>query len=494
MSKNNIILTCLKIILFILILSSYSFASDYSSKSISEKNYKGITLHAVSHQKPNLGGPVERHANQFEKLTGVKIIIDFIEFKELYPKIIWGLKKDEYDIIFCGREWLADLVPYLAPLPDKMLSSTVHKTIPDIFKELGMWDGKYYLVEIDGDRHFMQYRKDIFENPAYKSEFRSKYTRELEPPKTWNEYAEVAKFFNKRKIDNGQTIYGSSEITAKDDLVYTNFFKRAASYAKHPDVKGGFYFDLKTMKPLINTPGFVQALQDLVDMQDYFPPGGDNFTLVDALVSFGSGQTVLSDSWGDGFLKAMEPKSIIRNKVAASLSPGSKRVWNRNTGKWDNFPEINHVPYIPGSWTSAVAKNSKHQDAAFDFLGFFRNSSNHYEDVLNGSSGINAFYETDYRKELWTEQAGWNDDVADSYVKMMKNFTDHSQHVFIMNLIRGRQYNKDLNIGITRAMKKKNTPQEALDDVAHKWEKLTQIVGVDKQRKAYANMVKLEDN
>ena len=38
------------------------------------------------------------------------------------------------------------------------------------------------------------------------------------------------------------------------------FIKRAAPYAKHPEVGGGFYFDLETMEPLINTPGFVAAL------------------------------------------------------------------------------------------------------------------------------------------------------------------------------------------------------------------------------------------
>ena len=40
------------------------------------------------------------------------------------------------------------------------------------------------------------------------------------------------------------------------------------------------------MKPLINTPGFVEALKDFVQMQQFYPPGGSNFTLTSAADSF----------------------------------------------------------------------------------------------------------------------------------------------------------------------------------------------------------------
>jgi len=475
-------------------LSRGDVQGPYSYEEISKKDHSGVTLHLITHEKPNLGGPVEQHARQFEELTGAKIVVEFSAFRDLYPRLMRGLKQKKYDIVFCGRAWFADILSFLEPLPEKMLNSPVHKDISEPYRRLGKWNGVSYLVEIDGDRHYLQYRKDLLENPAYKTEFRAKYHRELVPPRTWKEYAEIAGFLHGRKLDNGKMIYGSSEITAKNDLVYSTFIKRAAAYAKHPNVRGGFYFDLKTMKPLINTPGFVEALRDMVEMRKYFPPGGDNFSLVDALISFGTGQTVFSDMWGDAFIKAVESASPIRNKVAAELSPGSKRVWNRNTGKWDEFPDINYVPYLPSSWTSAVTKNCKHKNAAYDFLGFYRNRKNHASDMAIGEYGMNAFLNTDYDKVFWTQQAGWDDEVAASYVRMLRKYSKHPRHVFSMSVIQQRQYNLALNIGITRAMTGRTSPQQALDEVARKWERLTRRIGVDKQREVYANMVKLEDH
>ena len=45
-------------------------------------------------------------------------------------------------------------------------------------------------------------------SPELRAEFKAKYNRELEPPKTWDELIEVAKFFTGKEID-GKKVYGS---------------------------------------------------------------------------------------------------------------------------------------------------------------------------------------------------------------------------------------------------------------------------------------------
>ena len=40
---------------------------------------------------------------------------------------------------------------------------------------------------------------------------------------------------------------------------------RAGPYVKHPD-DPAFLFDIDTMKPRINNPGWVQAIQDVMDL------------------------------------------------------------------------------------------------------------------------------------------------------------------------------------------------------------------------------------
>jgi len=259
-------------------ISTKSKANElYSHKKIARKNYSGIVLNILTHEPPVMGEATTNHASEFEELTGAKINITYASFGQLYQEALLGLKNSKYDIIFFGSLWLADFHKYLEPVPHNLLNSTTFKDIIPHYKKKAKWGDVTYQVTIDGDRHYLQYRKDILENPIYIKKFKKKYGFDLTIPKTWKELNRVAKFFNKMKIKSGKTIYGISEVTNKNEPLFSQFIKRAAPYAKHPDIRGGFYFDLKTMKPLINTPGFVEALKDFVDSQELYPPGGKSF-------------------------------------------------------------------------------------------------------------------------------------------------------------------------------------------------------------------------
>ncbi len=466
----------------------------YSYKSIAAKNYRGVTLNVLTLEKPVLGEPTELHARQFEKLTGAKINITFVPFNKFYQELILGLKQNKYDAIFYGSMWIADILQYLEPLPKKMLNSPEYREVLPHYKSIASWGEKPYQVPIDGDRHYLQYRKDLLDDPSYRTAFKKQTGRDLEVPRTWPELQEIARFFNGRKLGDGHIISGIAEITVSDSLLGNQFIKRAAPYAKHPEVKGGFYFDLETMEPLINTPGFVEALKDFVAAQGLYPEGGRNFSFPQVIRSFGHGEAVFSDSWDDPFIEAMEQGNPLRNKVAAALSPGSRKVWNRKTEKWDTFPRVNYVPYIVYGWTSAVTRSSRHKEAAFDFLGFFCNRENHASDLLKGRFGINPFRSSDLDKQFWVERAGWDDAVAESYIQTLDRMSQSKNRVLDLRIYRGQEYVYILSVGVYRALTGRESPQAALDTVAERWRQLTQRVGVEKQREAYRHIVEFEDS
>ena len=71
----------------------------------------------------------------------------------------------------------------------------------------------------------------------------------------------MASYFNGWDWDNdGELSMDRAEVMKKDDLMYAAFFSRAVAYAKNPRTPGGFFFDLETMKPLINSPGSVEVI------------------------------------------------------------------------------------------------------------------------------------------------------------------------------------------------------------------------------------------
>jgi multiple sugar transport system substrate-binding protein len=466
----------------------------YAHETIAKRDYRGATLNVLTLDTPVLGEPVVLHAREFEKLTGARLQITRVPFAQLYQETLLGLRQKKYDVLFFGSMWIADVVPFLEPIPAAMLQSPQYLDVLPHYKRVASWGDVPYMVPIDGDRHYLQYRRDLLEDAGYRAEFERLTGKPLRVPETWPELQETARFFQGRKTPDGQAISGMAEVTVSDALLGNYFIKRAAPYAKHPDVRGGFYFDLETMEPLVNTPGWVEALTDFVAAQGLYPTGGQRMSFFDAIKTFGRGNVVFSDSWDDPFIEAMEPDNPLRNKVAAALSPGSRKVWNRKTGRWDRPAEANRVPYIVYGWTSGVARSSAHKQAAFDFLGFYANRKNHRADLNVGRFGMNPFRQSDLDARLWIEQSGWDPAVARSYVQTLEAQSKSRNRVLDLRIHRGQEYVYLLSVGVYRALTGRATPQAALDDVAQRWKQLTQRVGIDRQREAYRHVVRFEDN
>src|SRR6266545_207742 len=65
----------------------------------------------------------------------------------------------------------------------------------------------YWALPAMGDAVGWTYRKDWFSRPELQAEFKTKYKRELAPPKTYTELKQIAEFFQGRMID-GKKVYG----------------------------------------------------------------------------------------------------------------------------------------------------------------------------------------------------------------------------------------------------------------------------------------------
>lgn len=472
-------------------------AGDCSFASIDAKDYSGKTLNIITHAVPVMGEPTALHAAQFEELTGAKVNVVHVPFGDLFQRILipFQTKQNAYDVLFYGSLWIGDFSPYLASVPEKYQKTASMKDVTANYKDVASWGDSMVQFPVDGDRHYMKYRTDVFDNPEMQKVFKEKTGRSLTIPQTWEEYDEIAGVFNNWDWDgDGETNYGSAEVVKRDDLMFSAFISRASAYAKHPDVKGGFFFDLETMEPLINTPGFVRGLEMFIKAQKYMPPGGNNFGLGDEIFSFGGGQTLFSYSWDDAFIQAMQDDSRIRNMVAAAPLPGSKEVWNRKSGKWDKFDTPSYAPYITWGWTSAVSKMSENKDVAFDYLCFFSNEANTLHDLQIGRFGVNPYRTKHFDIKLWTEELGWSSKTASTYVKTLSAMDDSKNRVFDLRVPGVGQFMSSMAAGVSEALAGQKDAQEALDGVAQEWKRIVARIGKDRVQSAYANVVAMEDN
>lgn len=480
--------------------ANYGSAPDVpgacSYESMAKKDYKGRTLKVITHAVPVMGEPTDLHAKQFADLTGAKVDVVHVPFGDLYQRIMipFQTRQVAYDVLFYASLWIGDLHDYLAPMQDAYQQVSGVKDVTKNYRDVATWGEQMVQYPIDGDRHYMKYRADIFENAEYQAKYKSETGKALKPPATWEEYNEIAKFFSGWDwAGDGKPHFGSAEITKRDDLMFSAFISRVAAYAKNPNVKGGFFFDLATMEPQVNNPGWVKGLQMFIEAQKSFPPGGTNFGLGDEIFSFGGGQTLMSYSWDDAFIQSMENGNPIRNKVMTAPLPGASEVWNRYTKKWDHFEQPNRPPYITWGWTSAVNKASKNQDMAFDFLCFFSNEANAYLDLQIGRFGVNPYRNAHFDPKFWQDKLGWDPKVSVAYVETLSGMDKSNNRVFDLRVPGVNQFMSTLANGVAEAMAGQKSAQEALNEVAAKWKEIVDKIGKDKVRDAYAKVVALED-
>lgn len=467
-----------------------------SFEATSKKDFRGRTLTILTHAIPVMGEPTAIHARQFEELTGATVEVVHVPFGDLFMRamIPFAVGEPLYDVLFFGSLWIGDFHPFLEPVPQKFIDMPQMRQVTANYRDVATWEGRMIQFPVDGDRHYLKYRADVIYNPEMIAKYKAATGRELRVPQTWKEYDEIARFFNNWDWDgDGEINFGSAEVMARDDLMFSAVISRVAPYANHPDVTGGFFFDLETMEPLVNTPGWVEGVRGFVAALDFVPPGGIAFGLGDEIFSFGGGQTLFSYSWDDAFILAMEPGSRIRNLVMAAPLPGAHEVWNRKTGQWDHFDEPNRAPYICWGWTSGVAKASENKDMAFDFLAFFANEANHKSNLLTGRFGVNPYRYGDFDPEFYIREAGWAPEVARSYTATLLGMEGHPNRVFDLRVPGVNMFMSALATGVSRALAGELTPQEAMDEVAREWKAITERVGVDVVRRAYADVVDLMD-
>ena len=480
-------------------------AGKCSYEETSKKDYSGQTLRILTHVPPVLGEPADLHAKQFEELTGAKIVVEQVPFPDIFSKsqLSFQTGANAYDVIFGGSQWLGDFKDYYAVVPDEYVNDTELADSTNLIKQIAQWNGETKLFSIDADRHYLKYRTDVYDDAAAQKAYADKYKTKLDVPKTWAEYNRQAEFFGGLAASgkwtptgqpSGVDFYGSVEVMARDNLMFSAFISRVAPYAKNPNVKGGFWFD-ENMVPQVNNPGFVKGLEDFVQAVKFVPPGYSSVGLAEEIASFGKGEAMFSYTWDDAFVQANQKDSPIRTAVAAAPLPGADKVWNRVTGEWDApAGGVNYAPYISWGWTSAVTEASPVKQLAFDYLCFFGNNANHQIDLTIGRFGVNPGRNEDLKTEFWTEKAGWDAKAADSYISTLQNYESNTNRVFDLRVPGNGEFYTAMANGVAEALAGQKKPQEALDAVAAEWEKIIERIGADVVKDAYQAVIRLEDN
>jgi multiple sugar transport system substrate-binding protein len=461
----------------------------------SQKTFDGVEITVGVQNVSAIGGPAKEHAKTWEQRTGGKAVVVEFPFRELFEKFYEALSTGTgaFDVILYAPAWAGDFVPYLSEIPADVADDPSFDDIHPVYRDrLMQWGNKRIAITVDGDLFSGYYRRDLFEDSRYRLEFRQRYGYELAAPNTWKEYRDIAEFFTGREGPDGQKLYGTVEAFSRGGQQFWNLFSRASAYANHPDHPGAQFFDPDTMQAHINNPAWVRAVKEYVEIVDFSPPGALKFGIVEAREPFVQGQTAMILDWGDtAQISANPKKSKVLGKVGYFVLPGTMEVWDYVQRRWDRMGRPHKAPFLAfGGWVGSVAKSSKQQAAAWDYLMWYSNPENSLRDVVTSGTGVNPYRYTHFTNiDAWTKALTRR--AASEYLGMLKTSID-SPHVALDLRIPGFfDYTEALEIELERALKKEVSARLALDRVAVQWEQITERRGREEQKTIYRASMEL---
>jgi len=463
--------------------------------SVAEGEFAGVELTFMGLNNQNLHNFLFRgFLKPWEAYTGAKISwIDLAQADynaRLQQSIATGTV--DFDIIEMGAPFEGDTASkgLLDEMPDWVATQIDADDLVGYLKApVGTWDGKSYRITIDGDCHTFSYRKDYLTDPAI-----SGATGMTEAPTTWQQVNEFStKVKGQKDPLTGLDAYGFLDpLKGWGGFGFYFLEDRASAYAKHPD-DNAWLFDPDTMKPRVNNPAWVQAIQDVMDLIAAGAYPSDQINADPGTTAFqqflaGTGGALCW--WGDvGSSARTSDTSVVGDVVGFSINPGSDRVYNSKTSEWETPATPNFAPnmaYI--GWgiyvTSRVSADEKKRKAAWSAAAHLGG-----KDLSLWTSaypsGFQPYRQSHFNYDEW-ESAGYDRAYIEDYLGSNLDSYNHPNAAIEPRIPGIFQYysvaEDELAKGFAGQYK---SAQETADAIAAAWEKITDQIGRDSQIKLY---------
>ena len=147
--------------------------------------------------------PFRWKADAIKKKFGVEMNQIGLPFVGQYEKLVSELtaRSSAYDLLVFPPYFLGDFVAlgFLRDLDQykSLIDPQLADYLPVYRDPVIKRDGKLYALMYDGDNLQVIYRSDLFNDPTEQKNFKAKYGWDLAPPKTWDQFMQIAEFFTR---------------------------------------------------------------------------------------------------------------------------------------------------------------------------------------------------------------------------------------------------------------------------------------------------------
>ena len=402
----------------------------------------------------------------------------------------------EFDILEMGAPFEGDMgvKDLLSEMPGWVKTQVDFDDYVNYLKPpVGTWNGKIHRVTIDSDCHTMNFRTDVFSDPDLAKQWADWKDKAglaaWGQPKTWQQVQQVTKFLKGKKV-GGKPVYGFLD-QPKPWGGFQFYFtgSRATAYAKYPGEKN-WLFD-ENMKPLVNNPAWVRAIQDIVDALPSEPADQINADPgTTAFQQFLPGTGSLLEWWGDiGSMANTSDTSVIGKVVDFDILPASDDVYNFRKGAWEKLAsgpnQAPNMAYL--GWGIYVMKrvdsDAKRHKAAWSAAAHLGGKDLSMWTAAY-PSGFQPYRKSHTNLDLWV-MAGYDRKYIGSYMKSQSDSYNHPNSAIEPRIPGIFQYYSIAEDELQKTFAGKQTAQQGADNVAAAWDKLTDKLGRENQVKYY---------
>ena len=301
-----------------------------------------LTLAVVSGVE---GDALKQAAADYGAQTGIHINIAQFPYVNLFEKELIDLKArtGAYDLIMLDDPWFPrfaseHLLTELTPLLRGSGLANPDNDFVETSLALGRHPyrtGPLYALPYVGNSQLFFYRKDLFE----------KYS--LKPPATWTDALAAARTIheNEKTGANGGQVYGYVMRAAQGNAAVADFMPIFWAF-------GAEMFDDKG-KATVNSEAGIAALEFMLELGKYSPPGYASFNADDVGAHLLQGTAAMSINWPAWITAFSDPsRSKVIGKIEFAALPAATKPGQAEIG----------------NWLIAIPRDSRNAQLAVEFL------------------------------------------------------------------------------------------------------------------------------
>ncbi len=251
----------------------------------------------------------------YTKATGVKINVAIYSYDGL-NEILSNLENtDSFDVIRIDSRrlsWYAQRA--FAPLAeiDPGILEVFDTFLPGLNQEYSHFDGTLYALPSTPSSQLLFYRRDLFENAAWRRQYAERYQQELKPPASFEEFNRIAGFFTRKLNPLSPVPFGTTLTLGNSNVAGREYLTRYFSHTSR------LYEDGQI---LLTSREAVTAMKELLEAQQYIDMAPCP-TWQTAAREFARGNVAMTVMFSNFASGIAATDSKVLDKIGYTLVPG----------------------------------------------------------------------------------------------------------------------------------------------------------------------------